>query len=441
MNTRYYFLLLPLALASCDMMPSWLGGSDTPKKSTKLEGERLPVLQEATALAPDTALAAAPAGIPSAEENADWPQHSNTLANPALPAQLEHHDSATAGKGNSFDYKLVTAPVVGGSSVFAMDALGRISAHDAKKIRTRRWVSMGVASQDDEPVMGGGLAYDNGKLYAACGRGLVAAFDAATGKELWRQAIGTPVRSAPRVQGNHVYIVTDDSQFFALDSASGSILWSHRGVNEGTGFLVAATPAATDNLAFAPYATGEIYALHSESGEPAWNDALVSRQHTGGAAFFTALAADPVVAADTLYVAGSAKELAAFDVDTGRRLWEQPVSSVATPWVAGDVLYLLTSDDMVTAFERADGRVRWSHQLRIYKDQKDKKDRYSWNGPVLAGGRLLIVGAHGKMVELSPQDGSQLAETDIPEGIYTAPVVAGGMLYLVAADATLYALY
>ncbi len=251
-----------------------------------------------------------------------------------------------------------------------------------------------------------------------------------------------PIRSAPTLGSGHLFVATDDSQLYALDLRSGAVLWSHRGVNEGTGFLIEASPAATDDAVIAPYASGEVYVLSAASGDSVWNDTVAAPQRDTATSVFSGISGDPIVVDNLVYVAGSAGEFAAFDQASGRRVWEQPVSSITAPWVAGDSVYTLSNDGAVVAFQRADGRVRWVRQLRVYKKQKEKKEPYTWNGPIMAGGRLLVAGAHGKMLELSPQDGSVLSETDIPEGVYSPPVVAGGVLYLVARMmSTLYALY
>lgn len=437
--------LLPLALAGCESfsLPSWMGGEK--KQGPKLEGERISVLRGAAELKGDPSLEGVAVEVPGAETNSAWPQKSGGVAgiggNLTLPVTLENRQSSSIGDGADFRFRLVPSPVAGDGAIFAMDAEGRVSAHDMKDVSEVRWISPGAASEEDEPVMGGGIAYDAGKVFAVSGKGMAVALDAATGMELWRQPLNIPVRSAPRVADGRVYVVTVDSQLFALSVAGGEILWNHRGVNEGTGFLVEASPAIASDLVITPYASGEVHTLSTEDGDERWSDVVMGPQRQSANSVFTGIGGDPVVSGGMLYIAGSASMFAVFQPDTGRRLWEQPVSSINTPWVAGDYVYLLTSDSVLMAFNRIDGRVKWASQLPMYDDEDVKRGRFTWNGPVMAGGRLLIVGGHGVMIEASPQDGSVLSETDIPSGIYTPPVVADGVLYLVSEEATLYAMY
>ncbi len=440
---RHLAILLPLLLAGCSYVPSWAGG-EKKKSVEKAEGERLSVMRSASQIEADATLASIPAEVPGPEANDAWPQHGGNaqahLDHPALPEKLAGNQSANAGDGVEFAYRLVIPPVAGGGNVYAMDAEGRISSHDMKNISAVHWISPGVATDDEEPILGGGLALEGGRLFASSGKGLVCAFDAVSGVEIWRQALNIPIRSAPRVSEGHVYIVTVDSELYALDAKTGSVLWSHRGISEGKGFLIEATPAAAGDLVVAPYSSGEVHILNADDGSSLWSDAVMGAQRQAAISVFTGIGGDPVVADGLLYVPGSAGLFAAFQLESGRRVWDQPLSSLNTPWVVSDNIFVLTTDSALVALNRADGRVRWVQQLPAYEDE-DKKTAYTWNGPVLAGGRLLVAGAHGHMLEISPKDGSVIDTVEIPEGVYAAPVVAGGVLYLVSQDATLHALY
>ncbi|MDE3038925.1 MAG: PQQ-binding-like beta-propeller repeat protein, partial [Pseudomonadota bacterium] len=125
---------------------------------------------------------------------------------------------------------------------------------------------------------------------------------------------------------------------------------------------------------------------------------------------------------------------------TGQHAWDRPIGSLNTPWLAGDYMYLLTTDNTVACFVKYDGRIRWATKLRDFKDEKDKKHPIVWRGPVVTDGRVAVVGSNGQLLLLAAEDGKITATRDIPENIYTAPIVAGGRMYLIGQDATLYEL-
>lgn len=104
-------------------------------------------------------------------------------------------------------------------------------------------------------------------------------------------------------------------------------------------------------------------------------------------------------------------------------------------------MYVLTTDAKLLALQRFDGRVRWTLPLQRFENEETKLGPLNWSGPVLAGGRLLVVGAHGEMLSISPKDGNIVTRQTIPEGVYEAPVVADGKLFLATERARLQVLY
>jgi outer membrane protein assembly factor BamB len=125
---------------------------------------------------------------------------------------------------------------------------------------------------------------------------------------------------------------------------------------------------------------------------------------------------------------------------TGDRVWSRDITGVQTPWVAGDFIYVLTTDQQLLCLTRKDGKVKWMHQLQRWADEEDKEDPIVWAGPVLVSNRLILVSSTGNAVSVSPYTGQLLGRIEIPGGVYIAPVVANGTLYLFNNQAQLVAL-
>lgn len=435
-------LMLPLLLSACDYAPSWMGGEKP--VAEKLPGERMTVLPEAQTLTADPAVQAIAFVLPPTTANQDWPQHTGMMtaetSNLALSGLLENSASAVAGEGEEFEHPLVPRPVVAAGTVFAMDAVGNISAHDAADIGQLRWQSKGVSEEDEPDVFGGGLAYDQGRLYAASGRGVIVALEATSGKEIWRKSLRAPFRSAPRVSGGKIFAITIDSQLFALDAMSGDMLWSHRGISETAGLMNSVSPAISGGDVIVPYGSGEIYALVAADGRPLWNESLGQGMRTLASATFSGIGGDPVIDSEVVFAVSSGGKLAVFALATGQRLWERPIASINTPWIAGNYLFVLTADNTLACFVKYDGRVRWAVKLPGFEDEEDKQEPILWRGPVMANDKLIIVGSHGRMMLISAADGTVADTKEIPEGIMAPPVVAGGRIYMVGQDARLYSL-
>ena len=59
---------------------------------------------------------------------------------------------------------------------------------------------------------------------------------------------------------------------------------------------------------------------------------------------------------------------------------------------------------------------------------------------MLAGGRLLVPGSHGRMAEVNPLDGELMGTVRLRDGVVLQPAVAGGVLYLLNEDAEVVAM-
>src|SRR5690606_19623123 len=100
---------------------------------------------------------------------------------------------------------------------------------------------------------GGGLAIDNGRLYAATGFGTVVALDPVSGKKLWDKNIGVPIRASPTAVDDKVFVLTTEGHVFALASFDGGELWTFRGVPERTSIISSPSPEVEGGVVVVPY--------------------------------------------------------------------------------------------------------------------------------------------------------------------------------------------
>lgn len=434
-------LICTSLLTACDDMPEWLGGA---QEKPPLQGTRIAALADITQIKPDASLAQIEVNVPALQANSDWLAEGGS--NAGLTGNLawtgyKQQDSVRIGEGNDWQEHAVLTPVVAGGMVFAVDAKGYVSAHDAANINSVKWTSNAVVEEDEPDLLGGGIAFEDGKLFVTSGYGKVAALEAATGKILWKSTLGTPLRNSPKAAAGKVYVLSSDNQLLVLDAASGKTLWNHRGITENVGFATAVSPSVKDSMVVVPYSSGEVHALDAASGQEVWSDTLILSRHTTATGGFSGIGGTPVIADDTVYAGGSGGFFAAITLLSGRRIWEQDIPSLNPAWVAGDFVFLLSESQQLFCLYRADGRVKWIVQLPRYENEVKRSGAYVWHGPTMAGGQLLVAGEHGEMLAFSPKDGSTVGTIDIPDNIINNPVVAGGRLYLVTKDGRLHVIY
>ena len=440
MNKRILLLTAALtSLSACSYMPSWMGGATEEKP--KLQGERKVALATSGQLKIDEASKNAKITLPAVVPNTNWSQHSGefTAANGNLAGGgFDKETSVRAGNGNDFSHSLLPRPVVYGGVVFVMDAAGVISAHDAGNIDNIRWKSEVVADEDEDEVIGGGLAVEGGVLYATTGQGQVAAINVADGKKIWQKNFGVPMRGSPHVAGDAVIVITIDSRTYALSSKSGDVLWEHRGIDETAAVMNSVSPAIAGDNILVPYSSGELFALSINGGRELWSETLLRNKYNQASDVFTGIGGDPVVDGEVVFVTSNSGITIAIDMINGKNIWQQQVGSLNTPWLAGNELFLLTADNVLVDMVKQTGKIRWLTALDSYEDPEGKRKPITWRGPVLIAGKLVVVSSNGKMVFVAATTGKITETKSIPSNILTAPVIAGGRMYLLEQDATLY---
>jgi outer membrane protein assembly factor BamB len=421
-------VLAALALAGCSIF----GGDKKP--TTPTVGNRVPILSRiSNEVEADPALAGVSVVIPTAQVNADWAQAGGTasksyghLALGASPVRA--WEASIAGSGSK--RRLAAAPVVGGGSLFVVDTSGTVHAFDAAT-GAKRWSHViELPGDQQDAAFGGGVSYADGKAYATNGAGDVVALDATTGNQLWKVRPAGPLRGAPTIAFNNLYVMTQDNQIFALDIADGKVTWNDAASQGESGLFGVASPAAGQGSVIAGYSTGELAAYRYENGRNLWSDALARTSISTEVGTLTDVDADPIIDSGRVYALGQGGRMAAYELVTGQRVWELNLAGVSTPSVAGEWIFTLTDDARLLAIARSSGRVRWITQLRRWRDQDDRKGAIFWTGPVLAGDRLWVASSRGQVMSVDVLTGAASPFADVGSSVSLGPLVANQMLYI-----------
>jgi outer membrane protein assembly factor BamB len=235
------------------------------------------------------------------------------------------------------------APTVAGGVVYVMDE--GLVALDAKAgaIRWRRLIDCFSC-----PV-----AVANGTVYTAASDqtkvaapGRVYALKPATGKPRWTTSLGGTGAFTPSVANGVVYVgviadVANSVRSWAIaafDAATGRKLW-RTGIGLSK-YLTWASAAVVGGRVVVPSTAGRLIALDAKTGRYLWN---VPFPVTNSA---------PAIANGVVYIGSTDEHIYAFDVRTGRRLWRVAPGGEITssPTVAGGTLIVGSDDGVIRAF-------------------------------------------------------------------------------------------
>jgi eukaryotic-like serine/threonine-protein kinase len=261
-------------------------------------------------------------------------------------------------------------------------------------------------------------------LLVGDGGGDLAAYDPATGNQMWCLDEGGSITSAPAVDASTVYI-TNGASVVAVDQLTGTQRWSFTPSDLTP---MTNTPAVLNQTV---YVTGgnSVFALAGATGQQLWRTDLEAQ--------FVTISA-PSAAEETVYVGGN--QLYALGAADGGRLWTQSMAGVgvSTPAIAHNKLFVNSLDPHfgLWAFRADNGAFLWHNAT----PEESSSTLTVANGVVFdiaaAGG---LAGVGGLMM-FNSETGALLGSIVDPDGHPfnklpgSQPAVVGGTVYISTSD-------
>lgn len=226
-----------------------------------------------------------------------------------------------------------------------------------------------------------------GSMVCVSGGDEVTAFNAKSGKVIWRVT----------VEGQHVAAGAglvlvestgrDTNLITALSATTGRVRWTHKMADQPMDTAIGA-----DGLVFTHDAYGGLYALHSATGKAAWNKTVDTRssfRRTGGGLLFM----DDVDG-----------HIRALRATTGVEVWSRRMGQgAANPYgestaigLSGGTLWVGTTDSVVYALDTADGSVLWTYGADAMKEPGSSGDPM-WGALAVDG--LVVLGTRDGYIE------------------------------------------
>jgi outer membrane protein assembly factor BamB len=177
-------------------------------------------------------------------------------------AALQAYDAATGAKGVSFSTQepYVMALNVDAGVLYALDASGILYAFTAAT-GSEIWHKQ-LLSGDSQP--GTGLTIDGGSIYLGTTSGTLYSVAAASGQVSWTYSAGSALESSLAAANGMVYLKDTNGNLQAVSAASGKKVWARAAVPTGFAGVTAAAGRIYYSTALA------IQALDGKSGAPVW---------------------------------------------------------------------------------------------------------------------------------------------------------------------------
>lgn len=267
---------------------------------------------------------------------------------------------------------------------------------------------------------------DGQRLYLGTDDGQLLAVNAATGEVLWRYASRAPVLEPPVIAGELILFANESDEVYALDRHDGTLRWKYE-VETPEEFTLRghAGVAVSGDLAFTGFADGTLVALRTATGSVAWLSSLQGKGER-----FIDVDATPIVIGKTVYAASSAGGVYALDTETGGVRWQLPAEGVGALATDGERLYAAAAETGIYALDLG-GNILWRQGTRGGGEPAQ---------PVVDGDYLIYALSEAGLFVADKRTGEVHQFFDPGYGISSTPTVARGRAYVVSNSAILYAM-
>ena len=342
------------------------------------------------------------------------------------PVQLERIDSKVSlkkrwsskigdGQGDGF-YKITPTLIDGVIYVASSD--GEVVAINAAN-GARLW------RVELERPLSGGVGYHNRSLYLGGADGSVLQLSAEDGAVEWEAAVSGEVLAAPVVSDDWVIVQTYDGKLLGFRSGAEEPSWTFTSDVPVLSLRGTSAPILVGGNAIAGFGDGKVVAVDVDSGNVSWEARIGVPQ--GSSEIDRIVDVDGAMTQQgiELFVASYQGRLAALDSRTGRKLWQQNVSSVTGTNVGFGNVYVADVDGTLSAFLRTGQGVRWQNIELGYREL---------SRPTPVSSYVATVDFEGYLHLLSQVDGQIVGRSKIGGDAARADMIADSGRLIIYAD-------
>ena len=329
---------------------------------------------------------------------------------PEVPAQIDVQPAwvAPAGERSERAYRQLSSAVDSGT-VYVANATGQIGALDMNTGKLLWLVDL-------HEKFSSGLGVGEGKLLISTNNAELIAMNQNDGKEVWRSQLSSIALSRPVIVKDKVIVQTNDEKLYALNANDGKRIWVESRDVPALTLRGTTTPLVIDDKVVSGFADGHLIAFDMLTGRTLW-DALVAIPK-GRTDLDRMVDIDGFFAYQDglIYVSSYHGRIAAVAEKDGAIVWNRDMSSYSGVALDKNQLYVSDEDSFVWALDSKTGATLWR--------QENLKDR-DISTPVVMDLGVAVADGGGYVHWLSKEDGSFIARENLKQLHYDAFVEYG----------------
>lgn len=322
------------------------------------------------------------------------------------------------GFGNSKTRQLLLGLhlIAHGKRLFASGHSGLVAAFNARSGR-QLWRT------DTHIPFGGGPALHGNLLVLGATDGQVIALNATNGKVEWKVRLAGAVISSPAVSAKLVAVRTIDGVLHALSPKNGHELWEAQQHTPSLTLRGSAIPVIADHMVISGFSNGKVVAVNATDGSQQWLATVSEPKGRTAIARLADVDGPVIVSGKDVYAVGYHGTVDMLALGSGQAWWTHKASSFRGLGLGKHAVYMSTADGAVVALNRKNGSVLWRQRALRYRDL---------TRPVVSNDAVIVADYQGYVHWLNKRTGAfeARAETD---GIRVSnpPVVIGNEVVVI----------
>jgi outer membrane protein assembly factor BamB len=272
----------------------------------------------------------------------------------------------------------------------------------------------------DEDITGGVNSGD-GSVFLGTGEGSAIALDYQTGKILWSKRLNSEVLAVSPVRNGVVAFRTSDGQLYGLSTKTGEVLWQQVRQSPILSLRGAGTPVVVGDMIIAGFDNGVVTAFDMQSGRPLWEVPLSVPRGSSDIDRMTDVDGKLKPLGEALFAASYNGQIVGINMRNGSIGWAAPYSSYNGVDADPKGLYTSSAEGDVWKLDPQTGHPIW---------KLDDLERRLPTAPTLQGNYIVSGDSEGYLHWINTDNGQISARTRGDASGYTvSPVEADNIIY------------
>lgn len=317
----------------------------------------------------------------------------------------------------------ILSPVLYGGSLYAASPNGnvyKVSTDSGKVI----W-----ESKLKKELITAGVGVGNGLVLVGTNQGKVIALSQSDGSVSWEATLDSEILASPVIDASVAVARTGDGKVYGLSAYDGSRKWTISRQLPKLTLRGESRPVLVQGVVFTGFSDGNLAALQAETGRALWDFPISFARGTNDIDRLSDVDTNPLLVGDFLYISSYQEVTHALDIKQQRIAWSAGVSSFHSLAYDAAFLYITDKQGVVHQLDRSNGTKVWS---------QDSLQYYSVSAPVSVGPYVLASEGKGGLYVVRKSDGQLVGKHNLgAKTIIGEPVVDADTVYLIDSDGKL----